>query len=253
MSDLKWSVVVCSAPRKKPKLQTTIDCLNKAGWHNPVVFSEPESFISTAETISNERKLGVWHNWLKAVNYALDTDADVIMTVQDDIWIHPESKQFAEACLWPEDDCGYLSLYTPAHYSTIKGVKKPWGVYPIITRSVWGAMCLVWKPETLREVISTDRARSWVGVKKQLGQEEYEKRKQNPELIRNLDTVLGYTISRDLGKKIYYCNPSCCQHISEDSSIGGRPATGNRAAGYLAGVNGSPNPLENIKNVVVKS
>ena len=63
-----------------------------------------------------------------------------------------------------------------------------------------------------------------------LGKEEYAERLNNPQLVRNLDTVLGYIIHRDLEKKTYYCNPSCCQHISEDSSIGGRPATGKRAA-----------------------
>jgi hypothetical protein len=251
MSKLKWSVVMCTAPRKYPKIQTTIDCLAEAGWLDPVIFSEPDSFVSTAKTIHNEKKLGVWKNWLKSANYALNTDADVIMTVQDDIWIHPESKQFAEGCLWPKD-CGYLSLYTPAHYSTIKGVRKPWGIYPITTKSVWGAMCLVWHPETLRQVVNADRGKNWVGLRSRLGTKEYNRRKENSQLVRNADTVLGHIINRDLGKKIYYCNPSCCQHISEDSSIGGRPAAGNRAASFVAGKNGCPNPLKNLENVVDK-
>ena len=37
MKDIKWSVVVTTAPRELPKLQTTIDCLNKAGWDDPVL------------------------------------------------------------------------------------------------------------------------------------------------------------------------------------------------------------------------
>jgi len=245
MQDIKWSVVVATAPREHPKLQITIDCLNKAGWNDPVVFSEPDSYVSTAKTIHNDPKKGVWHNWLQSVNFALDSGADAIMTVQDDITVHPESKMFAEKVLnnWPKD-AGYLSLYTPHHYSIIKGNKKPWGVYPIHTRSIWGAMCLVWKPETLREIVSSNRAKTWIGVRKQIGDEEYENRVRNPELVRNLDTVLGYAIHRDLSKKTYYCNPSCCQHISEDSSIGGRPATGKRAARFVAGEDGNPTPSE---------
>ena len=245
MKDIKWSVVVAAAPRERPKLQTTIDCLNKAGWDDPVVFSEPDSYVSTARTVHNETKKGVWHNWLQAANFALESGADAIMTVQDDITVHPESKAFAERVLndWPRD-AGYLSLYTPLHYSVIKGNKKPWGIYPIHTKSIWGAMCLVWKPSMLRQIVSSQRARNWIGVRKQIGEEEYAERVRNPELIRNLDTVLGYIIHKDLTKKTYYCNPSCCQHISEDSSIGGRAATGKRAARYVAGEEGNPRPSE---------
>ena len=241
MSNKKWCVVVTTAPRKTPKLQTTVDCLRTAGWHDPHVFSEPNSFVSDAHTIHNQKRFGVWRNWLQAVDFALESDADTIMTVQDDIWLHPQSKEFAERALWPSE-CGYLSLYTPAHYSIVQGVQKPWGVYPINTKSVWGAMCLVWQPETLRAVINTKKAKNWVGLRKRLGEAEYKRRRDNPEFIRNLDTVLGYII-KDLGKKIYYCNPSCAQHISVDSSIGGRPAVGNRAAVFLAGRN-CPTPLE---------
>jgi len=243
MSNIKWGVVVTSAPRLKPKLQTTINSLRAAGWNDPIVFSEPDSRASDAQTVNNDKRLGVWHNWLQAANYALSLDVDVIMTTQDDIWIHPESKLFAEKAIWPSDDCGYLSLYTPHHYSIIKGKKKPWGIYPIRTYSVWGAMCLIWHPEVLRSVINTHRAQNWVGVRSKLGDEEFKRRQDNPELIRNLDTAIGYIITKDLGRKIYYCNPSCVQHISEDSSIGGRPATGKRCARFLAGMKGSPSPL----------
>ena len=246
MSTKKWSVVVTTAPRIKPKLQTTINNLRNAGWDDPTVFSEPESFVSDANTIHNDTRLGVWHNWLQAAKYALDQNPDIVMTVQDDITIHNESKQFAELAterLWKRGDCGYLSLYTPLHYSIIKGNQKPWGIYPIKTYSVWGAMCLVWEPQTLRDVISTHRAQNWIGVKKKIGEEEYEKRKNDSSQIKNLDTALGYIIERDLFKKIYYCNPSCCQHISEDSSIEGRAATGKRAAKFVAGLN-CPTPME---------
>ena len=241
MNNPRWSVVVTTAPRKNPKLQITIDCLRNAGWDNPVVFSEPDSYVSDAETVHNKNKLGVWHNWLQAANFALESNADVIMTVQDDIFIHRESKTFAEKVLWPED-CGYFSLYTPHHYSIMQRKVKPWGVYPVFTKSIWGAMCLVWEPSMLREVISTPRAKDWVGVRSRLGEEEYLRRKENPEDIRNVDTVLGYIVHRDLKKKTYYCNPSCCQHISEDSSIGGRPATGKRKAKFFAG--DVPSPME---------
>ena len=115
MSDLKWSVVVTTAPRKKPKLDVTISSLRKAGWSDPIVFAEPDSPACDATTHTNTERLGVFHNWMRAARYALDTDADVIMTVQDDVWFHPDSKWFAESVLWPEN-CAFLSLYTPLHH-----------------------------------------------------------------------------------------------------------------------------------------
>ena len=127
---LNWSVVVTTAPRRYPKLTTTVDSLRSAGWESPVIFAEPDSPTCDADTVTNATKLGVYGNWIKACRHGLDSGADVIMTVQDDVLFHPDSKSFAESALWL-DNSAFLSLYTPAHHSIISGNKKPWGIYPI--------------------------------------------------------------------------------------------------------------------------
>ena len=111
MSDLNWSVVVTTAPRKKPKLKTTVQSLKAAGWNNPIVFAEPESPTCDAKTYTSENKLGVFHNWMRAARHALDSNADVIMMVQDDVWFSPDSK-----CL-PSPHSG---LKTAASYRFIR-------------------------------------------------------------------------------------------------------------------------------------
>jgi hypothetical protein len=235
-----WSVVVTTAPRQSPKLNTTINSLQTAGWKDPVVFAEPDSPACDAETYTNKNKLGVFHNWIRAARHALDTDADVIMTVQDDVWFHPDSKWFAESILWP-DKCAFLSLYTPLHYSIIQGKQKPWGVYPVRTRSLWGAMAMIWRPSILERVVDSSRAKNWIGKRSAMTPQQIAHKEQNPETIRNVDTFIGYCATRDIKLNMYYVNPSFVQHISECSSIGGRAAEGKRAARFMVGSDGAPN------------
>ncbi len=233
-----WCVVVTTAPRKKPKLKTTVLSLKTAGWDNPIVFAEPDSPTCDATTYTNDYKLGVFHNWIKAAQYGLDSGADIIMTVQDDVWFHPDSKWFAESSVWPRN-CGFFSLYTPLHYSIVQGKMKPWGIYPIHTKSVWGAMAMIWHPSVLEQVVNSDRSKSWVGRRSTMKASEIEYKEKNPQEVCNVDTFLGYS-ARDLGREMYYVNPSFAQHISEYSSIGGRSISGKRSARFIVGSKGVP-------------
>lgn len=237
-AQVNWCVVVTTAPRKKPKLKTTVLSLKTAGWDAPVVFAEPDSPTCDATTHTSEFKLGVFYNWIKAAQYGLDSGADVIMTVQDDVWFHPDSKWFAESALWPEN-CGFLSLYTPLHYSIVQGKMKPWGIYPIHTKSMWGAMAMIWHPSVLDRVVNSDRAKNWIGRRSTMKKSQIEHKENNPQDVCNVDTFLGYCV-RDMGRNMNYVNPSFAQHISEYSSIGGRNTGGKRSARFIVGSKGVP-------------
>ena len=187
---MKWSVMVTTAPRREPTLQICVDSLRDCGWE-PTVLAEPESPTVDCLTIHNEYKLGVWRNWVKSVRLALETDAEVIMTVQDDSLFHPESKIFTESIMWPANNCGFISLYTPKHYSfdTKKNLKPP-GVHKVITRSLWGACALV-----------------------------FPRRKDNPSLIANSDTAIGKLMNWNK-YTMWFVDPSPVQHIARFSAIG---------------------------------
>ena len=238
MPKRNWCVVVTTAPRKKPKLKTTVLSLKTAGWDNPIVFAEPDSPTCDAATHTNDTKLGVFHNWMRAARHGLDSGADVIMTVQDDVWFHPDSKWFAESSLWPTN-CGFFSLYTPLHYSIVQGKMKPWGINPIYTKSMWGAMAMIWHPSVLEKIVNGEKAKTWVGRRSTMKASEIEHKTNNPDTICNVDTFLGYCV-RDMGREMYYVNPSFAQHISEYSSIGGRSITGKRSARFMVGSKGVP-------------
>lgn len=233
---LTWSVAVTTAPRKSPTLPRTIDSLRAAGWE-PTVFAEPDSPECDAETVQNPRKLGVWHNWLQAVDHCLASGAGVVMTVQDDTLFHPDSKAWAEQALWPHPRCGFLSLYTPHHHSYRKRGrslrKLPPGINVIFEKSLWGAMAMVWHPRVLRMLRSHPLVQSWLGRRSTMSEEEIAFKQANPSEIRNVDTAVGY-VMRKLDRKMCYANPSPVQHISEYSSIGNRPAIGKRAASFVA-------------------
>ena len=220
-SKFKWFTAITTAPRPEPTIHQCVDSLIVAGF-DPVIFAEPESSeVSNALTIRNETKRGVWHNWLYSCKYALaNSDADIIMTVQDDALFHPDSLSYAEKVLWPSEDAGFVSLYTPKHY-TIKNNKelRPVGVNRIFTRSLWGSCAVIWDRRVLEAVINTDRAKNWIGVHPKSNKAEIlQRRRDNPHLINNSDYAIG-DIVRRLKRSMWYVDPSPVSHISEHSTI----------------------------------
>ena len=220
-SKFKWFTAITTAPRPNPTIEQCVNSLIVAGF-DPVVFAEPDSHeVSNALTIRNETKRGVWHNWLYSCRYALaNSDADIIMTVQDDALFHPDSFAYAEKVLWPSEDAGFVSLYTPKHYTIKKNKElRPVGVNRIFTRSLWGSCAVIWDRRVLEAVINTDRAKNWIGVHPKSNKAEIlQRRRDNPHLINNSDYAIG-DIVRRLKRSMWYVDPSPVSHISKHSTI----------------------------------
>lgn len=218
--DKKWTVVVTAAPRQENTLATCVSTLRRAGWE-PIIFAEPGTESpDDVEVKRNRERLGVWYNWMRSAEWALRTSAEYIMTVQDDTAFHPDSKVFTESILWPSSRVGFLSLYTPKHYSLIKNRPRPIGVNRIPTRSLWGACAMVWPRDVLRAVIDHKIARNWCGARPRSGsQSVIEKRRANPELIQNSDTAIGKIIT-SMKREMWFIDPSPVHHIAKRSTIG---------------------------------
>lgn len=229
---VNWFVALTTAPRPECTLNQCVESLFVAGF-KPVVFAEPGSTrIRGLTTIENEERKGVWHNWLDSCVYALEnSDADVIMTVQDDALFHPDSKSFTENILWPDEETGFVSLYTPRHYSFKYKSKKdlrPAGVNRIHTRSLWGACALVWPREVLEIVVEHDIAKKWLGAPTRTKSPKIkQKRMENPELIQNSDTAIGKIMNK-MKRKMFFVDPSPVEHISKFSAINHGTNTGKR-------------------------
>jgi hypothetical protein len=224
-----WYVAITTAPRKDCTLIQCIASMRKAGWE-PTIFAEPGSTATDAETIWNESRKGCWHNWLASARYALDnSNAKIILTVQDDSLFHPDSRAFMEASRWPSKDVGFVSLYTPKHYSFAAGGKlRPPGIYRIRTTSLWGACALVWPRDVLAKVIEHPIARQWTGARPRSGNKAViQKRRDNPHLIANSDTAIGRILNK-MGRTMWFVDPSPVSHIAVHSAIGHGSNTGRR-------------------------
>ena len=222
------TVAVTTAPRKECTLEYCLASIEACGW-NPIVFSEPGSTETEYPTIWNKEKLGIWHNWLNSCRWCLEqSSSEYIMTVQDDSLFHPEAKLFVDFINWPSN-CGFVSLYTPKHYSLNKQNKlRSVGVNRVVTKSLWGACALLWQRETLRSVIETPTCKYWLGAQPKSGAKSVmENRKKNPSSIANSDTAIGKAINR-LGLDMYFVDPSPVHHIAKYSSISHGDNTGRR-------------------------
>lgn len=245
--DKRWSVAVTTAPRKDCNLLQCIESIRRCGWE-PVVFAEPGSTPTDCVTFWNETRKGVWHNWRAASEWCLAQQTEFVMTVQDDSIFHPDTRDFANKILWPPvGSVGYVSFYTPQHYQQWQdGRQRPFGVYPVNTNSVWGAMALTFPPAVLRQLLDHPRALSWLGAKpswrtgesKEQYQARYEAMKETrirePWLIQNSDTAIGIILRKFLKKKLVYISPSPVDHCSKYSSIGHGGNAGKRNAIYIA-------------------
>lgn len=243
-----WSVVVTTAPRKEPTLEVCLDSLVDCGWTASEIhiLGEPGSLPNSLgiSMSLHEQKQGIWHNWLASVKHALATDAEYILTVQDDAEFHPDSKLFIEELDWPHPRAGFVSLYTPRHYSLMKKrragkrqrveVLMPVGVRRIHTKSLWGACALVFPRKVLEHFVDTPLFRNWLGAApKSRDPKVLERRKQNPSTIANSDTAIGKFMNW-YNYTMWFVDPSPVAHIARYSTISHGGNTGNRNAYRVA-------------------
>ncbi len=249
--DSDWCVAITTAPRKgEDTLSECLDSLRVAGWESPIVFAEPGSIVpADVTTIWNETRRGCFHNWLHSARWALEnTTAKMILCVQDDAVFHPDSREFAEKhCLWPADNAGFVSLYTPSHYTHGKhGTREP-GVNCVKTTCLWGTLAVIWKRDVLQAVVDDPKTNEWLGIAPKKTEAEksdpearrarvdayYAQRRANPHLINNSDYLAGYVVNK-LRKKMYFVDPSPVYHSSKVSTIGHGGNRGQRNCGRCA-------------------
>lgn len=222
-------VAITTAPRKDCTLLECVNHVRATGWE-PIIFAEPESTSTDCQTFQNDKVKGVWHNWLNASRWCVEnSNADAVLTLQDDTFIHPDSKDFCNKCLWPSPDTGFVSLYTPKHYSFgAKNKRREPGINRVRTKGLWGACALIFPREVLRRVINSKIASQWLGnPPKSGGGKVYERRIQDPSLIMNSDTAIGKIINH-MNRSMWFVEPSAAYHAAYYSACGHGDNTGRR-------------------------
>jgi len=220
-----WFVCVTTAPRKDPTISSCLTSITACGW-NPVVFAEPDSqTVEGYRFVHNSVRLGAWHNWLKSMRAALESNAKYILSAQDDSLFHPDSKQFIERVMWPSGNTGFISLYTAKHYSqNLSGELKPLGLKRLITSSLWGACALVFPRDVVVQILDHPLSQEWTGIAPNTLSEGQklkllQEKKEKPYLIQNVDTLIGRVLN-GIGLEMWCVDPSPVQHIAVYSSVG---------------------------------
>jgi GT2 family glycosyltransferase len=226
----KWAVGVSTSKRVRSVLHKTLEGLYKNGWE-PVVFAEPGServqgplWIERPETIaplyfdtlSKSGGFGAYQNFIQILADLLEysPDAEAIMYVQDDCIFAEAVKQLLERDLWPSQNTGIVSPYTPnqkGYRSADIGIKRCNHKYLIAGQT------LVFPRYVVEQILEHPLTASWKG--RAIGSEKV------PYKRRALDAFAG-TVTKKLGLKNYFYNPSLVEHY-EPADLRGKNSTLN--------------------------
>lgn len=163
---MKWATVIRTAPRPTSYIEGTIDSLAKAGWNDPIIWSEPGAAIPDVvrgpRVIVNHQRLGPHFTFRAAMNGIVELfpDADAYGIFEDDIQITRGLRCHLETVdLWPSDNVGVLSLYTAgANAGEIPG----WHQCSRIPERAIGALAFIFPRRAARLFVSTPPAsRNW--------------------------------------------------------------------------------------------
>lgn len=268
LSHPDWAVGVTTSPRATSYLNETLASLINAGWTDISIFAEPESNLSglaeSLHVVQRPQRLGAWLNWKAALRQLLDDhlQADKIMVVQDDTVFCRNVRSYLDASLWPADDVGIVSVYTPRLYAqwatvvdgdgnvierhgnlrrakqiagnarrrgySVKYEPRETGYAKVQTDSLWGACALIFPRHAAEKLLDLRMAKRWRGAGA--------RNKEKPWEWANIDTGVGAFINK-LNLSTWFHIPSLSQHVGEHSTLKGHVgANGNRAAIDFPGI-----------------
>ena len=196
-----WAVGITVAPREEQYHTKTINSTMRTGWDSPTIFAEPETKISNLHEdlsiIRREEKYGAWKNFYNSLKELVDMNpvADAYVMIQDDVIFCRGVRVFLENVLWPDKNTGFVSVFTPSHYT-----ESPAGFYKRNMGGVlWMAQTIIMPPESARGFLEHPIATGHTGDK-------------------NIDNRLGLWASR-VSRPPYYFSPSLAQHIGVKSTL----------------------------------
>jgi len=232
---LRWACAITTAPRSPSTLERSALSLQATGFE-PLLCAEPGTeippLLDRLPRIVRAERLGAFGNWIQTLRDLLENfpDAEALLIAQDDVIYAPDLKRFLEHDLWPANDVGCVSIYSPdkAGYEDASG---PQGCRPVDSRWLIGACALVFPRDVARQIVDHELATNWRGRAKGEVIEPTEK--------KAVDTFVGHVLA-ELNRRPYFYNPSFAQHIADRSTLGHGGATGIRRSGTFAGEDVSP-------------
>lgn len=202
-------------------LRRTCESLIAAGGNNPTIFAEPDSPFDDimdlkVTWIQRKERFGNWRNWREMARHMIaladGMDEEYLLLSEDDVIYSENAIQKATDYLntlaAAQEPVGCLLVYTSSMYQ--RGNEQ--GVFPLNTRSLWGACAMAWPKRSLQAVIECHRAQRWRGADVS--------NLPNPGSpdIAHADTAISCCLD-DVNLKLWALNPGLAQHIGARSSI----------------------------------
>ncbi|GEM_PF-1001352 len=199
----QWATAMLTAPRRDPRIESTIESLIHAGFENIHIFAEPGAWIpekgQSLRITHRPRRFGNFLNFYSCLCTLLEEspNADAYAVFQDDIQLAAGLRSWCEEQLWPLDT-GIVSLFTPRlHSERTKG----WHLKTPGFQRVCGAQALIFRRDRLQEFLSDAQVINSIRLRE-----------------RADDAVLGGWIARE-GLRIAYHTPSLVQHVGAVSAM----------------------------------
>lgn len=246
---MKLIIGITVAPRPASTYQKCVESLTGTGVV-PILFAEPGCCINRTEYLCIQRPavetetpffthsptgvFGNFQNWIQTAMDLLEIsdDADTIMIAEDDALFAFGIASLLERDLWPSEDCGVVSLYTPnlAQYAGQRGLNKAMvlkGEPDSRRNNLVGALALVFPRHVLEQLVKKHASMDkWGGAHNQRG-------KGVPPWERKaIDTWIGRELV-SMKKTIWHYSPSLVLHWSplpagqSNSSLGHDAPRGN--------------------------
>lgn len=212
------AVGICTAPRvaSTTYLEQTLYALDKAGL--------PPSYICT-----DDGTRGNFWNWVDVASELVKENADYILTMEDDVWLHPKCIEIVEPWVAKLDASGpwaYLSLYASGrwdkHFRMSLDIRGP-GPYHTWLK-LWGALALLWPKQSLVDLLEHAHFQQWPQTRPAWI--------ENPHECSHIDTAIWETF-RIMQRKQYVALPSLAEHIGEVSTRSGVGGLDERRKAFM--------------------
>ena len=201
-------VAIITAPRNSSTLNKSVRSLRYAGFNDVItIYAEPGQYEPTVGTnlLKNKKKLGCFGNYHNALSNTVLTDKPYVLILSDDFIytrltykkITNDAQKFGQF--------GYMALFTP------KGMTHP----PCnLRKKRWSAINMGWKTSFGGQyLIRTEVAR------KILEHDFYKQHLENYTQNQQIDHCIP-EVCYQMELDQWYHNPSLCQHIGLESTIG---------------------------------
>lgn len=208
-----WASGIITVPQRSEMLSTTMAGLEKAGFTNTTVFTDP--VLEPSEWWKRSQMSLGWKNWYSALESLADKGTDAVVLFQDDILLCKGLNTFLSWDLWPApvEEVGAVSLYCSSRYRDPKKGRVLEAGCDRLERSreLWGALALVFPLHSALRFLSDPKVHKMPGN-------------------RIDQRVRAYCRRHNLGLYIY--SPSFVQHNGLVSTMG-HPKDGAPPGPYM--------------------